>query len=176
MLKKVLVTGCLTLISVAFVAGQAPRPQQAPAAPTAAPAFATPDVSKQRALLDQYCVVCHNQKLKTANLLLDQLDLAHIGERPEIGEKVVRKLRAGMMPPSGMPRPDFATRESLITWMEKELDGHSSTYLPAPGIHRLNRVEYNNVVRDLLGLEASTSSPSRSRTTRRTGSITSPAR
>ena len=176
MLKKVLVTGCLSVISVAFVAGQAPRPRQgatsapqrpagltaerppgpqAPASPTSA--TPVPDDSKQRALVDQYCVVCHNQKLKTANLLLDQLDLAHIGEHPEIGEKIVRKLRAGMMPPSGMPRPDFATRESLITWMEKELDGHSSTNLPAPGIHRLNRVEYNNVIRDLLGLEVDAS-------------------
>jgi mono/diheme cytochrome c family protein len=170
-LKRVLVTGCLTIISVAFVAGQAPRPQQAassaagrPAAPAAqqspapaTPAPVSPEATKQRALVDQYCVVCHNQKLKTANLLLDQFDLEHVGEHPEIGEKIVRKLRAGMMPPTGMPRPDPAARESLITWMEKDLDGHSTTNLPAPGIHRLNRVEYNNVIRDLLGLEVDAS-------------------
>jgi cytochrome c5 len=155
---------------VAFVAGQAPRPQQPsgnapavrPAAAAqrpvaAAPSTPSPDVAKQRAVLDQYCVVCHNQKLKTANLLLDQLDLAHLADRPDLGEKIVRKLRAGMMPPTGMPRPDPTTREGLITWMEKELDSHSATNLPAPGIHRLNRVEYNNTIRDLLGLEVDAS-------------------
>jgi len=168
--KKVLVTGCLTLISVAFVAGQAPRPQRPSASPkaaartaaaqqsvAAAPTAPDPDVSKQRAVLDQYCVVCHNQKLKTANLLLDQLDLAHFADHADLGEKIVRKLRAGMMPPTGMPRPDPETREALITWMERELDSHATTNLPAPGIHRLNRVEYNNVIRDLLGLEVDSS-------------------
>jgi hypothetical protein len=62
-------------------------------------------------------VVCHNAKLKTANLLLDELDIAHLGDHAEIGEKVVRKLRAGMMPPAGMRRPDQATLGSLIGWM-----------------------------------------------------------
>ena len=169
MLKKVLVTGCLAIISVAFVAGQAPRPQQpsggtpaprpvaAVQRPAPTPAAAPADVAKQRALLDQYCVVCHNQKLKTANLMLDQLDLTHFADHADLGEKIVRKLRAGMMPPTGMPRPDPAAREELITWMENELDSHSTTYLPAPGIHRLNRVEYNNTVRDLLGLEVDAS-------------------
>jgi cytochrome c5 len=168
LLKKVLITGCLTVISVAFVAGQAPRPQRpagtpavAPAAPqrpaAATPAAPSPDVAKQRAVLDQYCVVCHNQKLKTANLLLDQLDLARFAEHPELGEKLVRKMRAGMMPPTGMPRPDVATRDALITWMEKELDSHATTHLPAPGIHRLNRIEYTNTIRDLLGLEVDAS-------------------
>jgi hypothetical protein len=112
-----------------------------------------PDVSKQRALVDQYCVVCHNAKLKTANLLLDQLNLAHFADHAEIGEKVVRKLRAGMMPPAGMPRPDPAARESLITWMENELDSHAVSNLTPPGLHRMNRTEYSNAVRDLLGLE-----------------------
>src|SRR5580704_16649027 len=59
----------------------------------------------QRAVIDQYCVTCHNQKLKTAGLQLDKMDLAHVGEQAEAWEKVVRKLRAGMMPPSGLPRP-----------------------------------------------------------------------
>src|SRR5436309_12250676 len=62
-----------------------------------------------------------------------------------------------MMPPTGMPRPDPTTREALITWMEGQLDSHSTTNLQAPGIHRLNRVEYNNVIRDLLGLEVDAS-------------------
>src|SRR5215831_8385646 len=126
-------------------------PQTAPLK-TKAPA-STPDVAIQRALLDQYCVTCHNAKAKTANLMLDQLDLAHLGDHSEIGEKVVRKLRAGMMPPTGRPRPDEPTRKALIEWMENELDRSAVTYLPAPGIHRLNRTEYTNAIRDVVGLQ-----------------------
>ena len=114
---------------------------------------AVPDVSKQRAVIDQYCVACHNTKAKTANLMLDELDLAHLGAHAEIGERVVRKLRAGLMPPTGMKRPDPETREALITWMENELDHSAVTHLPAPGLHRLNRTEYANAIRDVLGLE-----------------------
>ena len=154
MSKRLLVAGCLTIASVALVSGQsarAPSPLRQSPKPVATPAAL--DVAQQRAVIDQYCVVCHNQKLKTANLLLDQLDLTHFADRPDLGEKIVRKLRAGMMPPTGMPRPDPAAREALITWMEKDLDSHATTYLPPPGIHRLNRTEYTNVIRDLLGLE-----------------------
>ncbi len=111
----------------------------------------------ERAVVDKYCVVCHNAKLKTANLLLDQLDLTHVGAHAEIGEKVVRKLRAGMMPPTGMPQPDPATREALISFLEKELDRGATTYLPPPGLHRLNRTEYTNAIRDVLGLEVDAS-------------------
>jgi hypothetical protein len=128
--------------------GPAAKPAAASASKTQAA-----DVSANRALLDEYCVVCHNKTAKTANLMLDQLDLAHLGTQAEVGEKVVRKLRAGMMPPSGMERPDPATREALISWMEKELDRSSVTYLPAPGLHRLNRTEYTNAIRDVLNLQ-----------------------
>jgi hypothetical protein len=114
---------------------------------------ATPGASSPRAVLDKYCVSCHNERLNTANLKLDQLDLARLGESAEVAEKVVRKLRAGMMPPSGMPRPDPDTREQLITWLETELDRAAETHLPPPGLHRLNRVEYKNAIRDLLALE-----------------------
>jgi hypothetical protein len=131
-------------------ASTAPLPK--PAAKPVAPAQST-DIASQRALLDRYCVVCHNAKLKTADLLLDQLDLAHLGDHKEIGEKVVRKLRAGMMPPAGMPRPEPAVMDGLITWMENELDRSAVTYLPPPGLHRLNRTEYTNAVRDVLGVE-----------------------
>jgi mono/diheme cytochrome c family protein len=149
------VIACALPVSVFFFSGQltqaAPAPK--PAATTASRAPASPEVAAQRALLDKYCVVCHNSKTKTANLALDQLDLAHLGQHAEIGEKVVRKLRAGMMPPSGMPRPDKATLAGLITWMENELDRSAVTYLPAPGLHRLNRTEYTNAIRDVLGLQ-----------------------
>lgn len=123
----------------------------------AATAFgqAPPGLLSQRAVLDKYCVTCHNQKLKTAGLMLDKLDLSHVGEHSEEWEKVVRKLRAGMMPPSGMPRPDAAAYEALTVSLETELDraAAANPHLPAPGMHRLNRTEYANAVRSLLALD-----------------------
>jgi hypothetical protein len=131
---------------VAVVSGQAPQPTlPAAAGPTSHPSA--------RALLDRYCVACHNQRLKTANLLLDELDVTHLTGHAEIGERMVRKLRAGMMPPQGMPRPDAPTLEALITWLEHELDRGAVPNIESPGLHRLNRVEYQNAIRDLLGLE-----------------------
>ncbi len=112
-----------------------------------------PDVAPQRALVDKYCVTCHNAKAMTGNLARDQLDMAHMADHADIGEKMIRKLRAGMMPPTGMPRPDAATLNGLVTWMESEIDRSAVTYLPPPGLHRLNRTEYPNSIRDVLGLE-----------------------
>jgi mono/diheme cytochrome c family protein len=150
---RLFVIGCVALMPVGLVSGQSQTAQvQKPAASPVARAQA-PDVATQRAVVDQYCVGCHNTKSKTANLMLDQLDLAHLGDHAEVGEKVVRKLRAGMMPPTGMPRPDVAAREALISWMENELDRSAVTHLPAPGLHRLNRTEYTNAIRDVLALE-----------------------
>lgn len=108
-----------------------------------------------RSLLDQYCVTCHNEKLKTAGLMLDRLDPAHAGEHAEEWEKVVRKLRAGMMPPAGLPRPGAAAYETLTTTIENELDRAAAAHphLPAPGVHRLNRTEYANAIRSLLALD-----------------------
>jgi cytochrome c551/c552 len=109
----------------------------------------------QRAVIQQYCVVCHNQKLKTAGLMLDKLDLLPIAEHTEQWEKVVRKLRAGMMPPAGMPRPNAANYEALTVALEDELDraAEAHPHLPAPGVHRVNRTEYANAVRSLLALD-----------------------
>ena len=127
----------------------AARAQQAATVPAV---LATSAVS-ERALLDQYCVPCHNQRLKTAGLMLDQLDLASVHDHADLWEKVVRKLRAGVMPPSGMPRPNGPVMESMITYMEKELDHDSAPNLTPPGMHRLNRTEYTNAIRDVLGLQ-----------------------
>ena len=107
--------------------------------------------------MDKYCVTCHNARAKTANLLLDQLDLNHLADHAEIGETVVRKVRAGLMPPTTMPRPTDAEMAGMISWMETELDRSAKTYLPAPGLHRLNRVEYSNAIRDLLALDVDAS-------------------
>lgn len=107
-----------------------------------------------RAVLDQYCVTCHNQRLNTAKLALDLLDPARVDQNPEAWEKVVRKLRAAMMPPQGSPRPDPATYEALTTRIETDLDRAAlKPALPAPTVHRLNRSEYANAIRELLGLE-----------------------
>src|SRR5438874_1701971 len=106
-----------------------------------------------RAVLDQYCVTCHNQKLKTAGLSLDKMDPARVSADAEAWEKVVRKLRAGMMPPQGMPRPDPAAYEALTTALETELDRAAAVRpkLGTPGVHRLNRTEYANAIREILG-------------------------
>src|ERR1700722_14660888 len=116
---------------------------------------ATNPFLSQRAVLDQYCVVCHNQKLKTAGLTLDKLELLPLGEHAEQWEKVVRKLRAGMMPPSGMPRPNAAVYEALTVAIETELDraALANPHLPVAGVHRVNRTEYANAIRGLLALD-----------------------
>ena len=111
--------------------------------------------STRRALLDRYCVTCHNARLRTAGLELDTADIADVGGSAEVWEKVVRKLRAGAMPPPGRPRPAAATRAEFASWLETALDRAAAAH-PNPGrpaIHRLNRTEYVNAIRDLLGLE-----------------------
>ena len=111
-------------------------------------------VSAQRKLLDQYCVTCHNQRVKTADLMLDKMDVDHPSESAEVWEKVVRKLRGGMMPPQGMPFPDKPTTDGFISWLETSLD-RAAAAQPNPGrssLHRLNRSEYANAIRDLLAL------------------------
>jgi hypothetical protein len=138
--------GCLATLTV-VLAAQTASPQASPVLTQVT------DPSSERALLNQYCVTCHNQKLKTANLELDKLDTAHVADQADKWELVVRKLRAGMMPPSGLPRPSWTTYESMVTWLEGELDKSASTHLPPPGLHRMNRTEYANVIHDMLALD-----------------------
>jgi mono/diheme cytochrome c family protein len=150
-------SGAARPASVRPPASVAAQAQPAVTRPVAARAASASDVASQRAVVEKYCVTCHNARLKTGNLSLADLDMAHLGTEVEMGEKVVRKLRAGMMPPTGMPRPSPAVLESLITYMEGELDRSAETHVPPPGLHRLNRTEYANVVRDLLALEVDAS-------------------
>jgi mono/diheme cytochrome c family protein len=117
-------------------------------------------ISARKAVLDQYCVTCHNQRLKTGGLSLDALDLANVPASAEAWEKVVRKLRLGVMPPQGVRRPDRATYDSLIGWLEETLDSAAATH-PNPGLpvlHRMNRAEYANAIRDLFGLNVDVTS------------------
>ncbi len=112
-------------------------------------------VSHYRALLDRYCVGCHNQEQQTAGLELDSIDMAEVGDNAEVWEKVVEKLRTKAMPPFGSARPDEAAYAALRSWLEGALDSAAAAS-PNPGrpaVHRLNRTEYANVIRDLLGLE-----------------------
>jgi hypothetical protein len=117
-----------------------------------------PTAASERQLLDRYCLGCHNEKARAAGvdsarkLALDTLDVIHVSRDAKNWELVVRKLRAGMMPPAGMPRPDPVTYESMIAWLEGELDRDARPHTPPPGLHRLNRTEYANAIRDLLGL------------------------
>ena len=126
-----------------------------PAAGQLRSGVAAPTATAQRALLDRYCVGCHNDRAKVANFSLQNLDPATAGDHADVWEKVVRKLRAGVMPPPGMPRPPLAEYEGLRDWLEAEID-RTAAGRPNPGsivLHRLNRTEYANVIRDLLDLE-----------------------
>ena len=131
-------------------------------ASTLAPAAQQTDTSRgtsvppdHRALLDRYCVTCHNGRLQTAGLSLEADDLNHVGRDTDAWERVIRKLRSGTMPPAGRPRPEPATYEAFASWLETAIDEAAATR-PSPGrptARRLNRTEYTNVIRDLLALE-----------------------
>src|SRR5262245_15719782 len=114
-----------------------------------------PGAGSERALFDKYCVTCHNQRRKTAGLMLDTMDLDHVGDHAAVWEKVVQKLRTHEMPPPGLPRPDRASYRAAAESLESALD-RAAAAKPNPGrvpIHRLNRAEFTNAVRDLLGLD-----------------------
>jgi mono/diheme cytochrome c family protein len=110
----------------------------------------------ERAFLDTYCVGCHNQKLRTAGLALDRLDVSSPAPDAELWERVISKLRAGSMPPPGNPRPGPARYHAVASYLENEIDKAWSVH-PNPGrtpaVHRLNRSEYNHAIRDLLGVD-----------------------
>ncbi len=113
-----------------------------------------------RALLDKYCVTCHNDRAKTGGLVLEKIDLGNVPANAEIWEKVILKLRLGAMPPAGMPKPSQPDVSAFLTALETSLD-RAYAANPTPGratLHRLNRTEYANSVRDLLALEVDASS------------------
>jgi mono/diheme cytochrome c family protein len=153
-MKKTLVLGCVATMSLALVLyGKSAGQQNQSAAPSAE------SVAAQKAIVTQYCMTCHSDKAKAAGMdsarkiNFDTLDIAHVETNAETWELIVRKLRAGMMPPANMKRPDPATYKGFITWLENELDRTAVTYTPPPGLHRLNRTEYANVIKDMLDLD-----------------------
>jgi cytochrome c5 len=106
-------------------------------------------------VVDKYCITCHNQRMKAAGLVLDDLDVAKAPEDAQTWEKVIRKVQGGMMPPVGAPRPDKAALDRLVTHLVSSIDSAAAAR-PNPGrtvLHRLNRAEYGNAIRDLFGLE-----------------------
>ncbi len=116
--------------------------------------------AEYRAMLDKYCVTCHNDRLKTAELSLQNVDLTQAPAHADVLEKVIRKVHAGMMPPAAAPKPDKATAEGLVTWLRTTLDQAAEAH-PYPGrplLQRLNRAEYANAIRDLLDLDVDVSS------------------
>jgi len=154
-IARILVPSRTVLGGLLLVCGVASA--QTAAKTTSVPVPGSP--ASERALLDRYCVTCHNDKLKTANFSLQNLDLTTAGDHPEIFEPVIRKLRAGMMPPPGMPRPPLAQYEQMRDWLEAAIDRKAAAH-PNPGsvvLHRLNRTEYANAIRDLLDLQVDVS-------------------
>ncbi len=116
---------------------------------------AAPAAGSGRALLDTYCVTCHNQRAKTAGLTFDTMDVAHPDKDIAVWEKAVRKLQGGMMPPPGMKRPDQAAVDSFVKYLETLLDAAAAAH-PNPGsvpLHRLNRAEYANAIHDLFDID-----------------------
>ena len=136
-------------IDTVQAASQQGAPDPSPGAPAAVAEISS------RALLDRYCVPCHNERLKTAGVMFDKVDIGRVDARRELFEKVARKLRSGQMPPPGRPRPEPETITAFVEALEAELDRVGAA-TPNPGrvaSHRLNRTEYVNVIRDLLALE-----------------------
>ncbi len=148
-----LVLGGVVSIGVFGAHGTAARLGQA-AAPSA-------DPEEVREILDRYCVACHSETLRSGGLAFDVLDVENPADDPQAWERAIRRLRTGTMPPGGVPRPDEAGYEAVATWLENEID-REWTARPNPGrvgaVHRLNRLEYNNAVRDLFGLDVDVTS------------------
>jgi len=158
MLRTSLIFGCalsfLAAASGRVIANRAPEAPQSAASqsrPAPAPAATTLD---SQAIVQKYCVSCHNDRAKTGDVSFDGTNAAEPWTHAELFERALVKLRGGMMPPPNMPRPDDATLERFITSLEHALDAHAVAH-PDPGhkpVHRLNRTEYGNAIRDLLDL------------------------
>ena len=148
-------TACVAGLLCVQNGGGLARPVEAHVQQLAGSADGGWNAAAVRALLDEYCVTCHNARTKTAGLTLDTLDLEHLGADVETWENVIRKLRVRLMPPAGVRRPEQAATAAMVSWLETSIDAHAAT-APDPGrpvVQRLNRREYGNAVRDVLGLD-----------------------
>jgi uncharacterized protein DUF1592/uncharacterized protein DUF1588/uncharacterized protein DUF1587/uncharacterized protein DUF1585/uncharacterized protein DUF1595/cbb3-type cytochrome c oxidase subunit III len=155
MKANALIVSCLAVLATAVVYAQT-HPQIRPGLESETrPGLAQirPGLESVRSLVDTHCVGCHSARLKSGGVALDGRDLSDIALNPAPWERSVRKIRAGMMPPAGSPKIDPAVRERLAAGLEADLDRHAVVQLPPPGLHRLNRSEYQNAIRDLLALD-----------------------
>ena len=147
MKNRLLLVAAIWVGAVTWVSPQSANPGRAGQASTRS--------SAHQAVVDQYCTSCHNERLRTAGLALDRTSVDDVAGAADVWEKVVRKVRGGLMPPAGARRPDAPSRDLLVTWLETELD-RAWAVRPNPGrplLRRLNRAEYANAVRDLLALD-----------------------
>ena len=157
MLTRAAAAGIVLSLCWTWVDAREQGTASAPAAQTS-PKPVAPTIrsdQQRRATLDRYCVTCHSERLKTGGLSLETIDTANLATATDVWEKVVRKVRVGMMPPQGSPAPDPQQREAFVAGLTTALDAHAAAR-PDPGrplVHRLNRAEYGNAVRDLLSLE-----------------------
>ena len=149
------VCGLMWAVGFARVGAAGPGPESAALVPPPA----GPSVAEHEALLERYCITCHNERLAargTVPIELRTAELADVPASADVWEKVIRKLRTGAMPPLGRPRPDDEAVDGLATWLETTID-RAAAARPNPGrtepLHRLNRTEYQNAIRDLLALD-----------------------
>lgn len=126
-----------------------------PIVATAFAVFLTAQPANRDAFVGQYCMACHTKRMKSGGLILEGVSTAEAPARPDIWEKVAKKIRAQEMPPAGLPRPDAALAKSFVNGLASDLDqaAQRSPYAGRPVIRRLNRIEYTNAIRDLLDLE-----------------------
>jgi hypothetical protein len=153
----VLVAGFVTALAAQQPAPKPATSAPAPVKPAVSHQPAGPSAADQNALIKQYCVGCHNDRMKdnVGNLSLASFDIAKAGEHADVSERIIRKLQASMMPPPGSRRPDAAAYQALITTLETSVDAHAKLN-PNPGgrpFQRLNRPEYARAVKDLLALD-----------------------
>ena len=149
------VSACAGLLASVSAARTAAIAAQQPASAQGAPAL-----SERATVAEAYCARCHNDRMKAGGMSLAAIDLQHPELHPEIAEKIILKLRTGMMPPGGMPRPDERTLAAIADGLERDID-RAATARPHPGrpvLHRLNRTEYYNSVKHLLDLDISATS------------------
>src|SRR5580704_4027740 len=146
----------LILSCLAFAGALPALAQTEPRSAVSPNASAVTGATTQAAILKKYCVTCHNQSLRTAGMVIETADLTHVPDHADVWEKVIRKLRTGTMPPPGVPHPDKSTSNLLAAYLEREIDSAAAAH-PNPGrteaVHRLNRTEYQNAVRDMLSLD-----------------------
>jgi mono/diheme cytochrome c family protein len=152
-MKGTILAAAALLVVAGLVRVETQAPPAASAEATARQA-ASASANQAQGVVDRYCATCHNPRVKAGGLAFDALPVVDAARDPQTWEKVIRKVRTGMMPPSGAPRPDRATLDGLAATVENSLDRAAAAALNpgAPALHRLNRTEYGNAIRDLLDL------------------------